>query len=109
MPNKISGYTATEPRTPVKGSAANGQVIDKSQVGAAATGAGAGAAASTADQVTLTGSGRAMQRLADAVAATPTVNAAKVAAVKQSIQNGTYQVNSGQVAAKILQFERGLK
>ncbi len=107
MPNKITGYTATEPRTPIKGSSGNGQVIDKSQVGAA--GASAGATAGTADQVTLTGSGRAMQKLADAVAAVPAVNASKVAAVKQSIQNGTYQVNSGQVASKILQFERGLK
>ena len=107
MPNKISGYTATEPRTPVKGSSGNGQVVDKSQISGA--GAGPAAAAATADHVTLTGSGRAMQKLADAVAATPAVNAAKVAAVKQSIQNGTYQVNSGQVASKILQFERGLK
>ncbi len=109
MPNKITGYTATEPRTPVKGSSGNGHVVDKPQIGGAGTGAGTAAAASTADQVTLTGSGRAMQKLADAVAATPAVNAGKVAAVKQSIQNGTYQVNSGQVASKILQFERGLK
>ena len=113
MPNKITGYMATEPRTPVKGSGGSGQVIDKSQItgtsAGASAGAGTSAPASTADHVTLTGSARAMQKLADAVAASPAVNAAKVAAVKQSLQNGTYKVNSGQVASKILQFERGLK
>ncbi len=106
MPNKISGYKAAELPVPVKGSGGNGQVADKSQ--AAAPGAAA-TAASAVDQLTLTGPARTMQKLSEAVAGAPVVNSAKVSAVKLAIQNGTYQVNSTQVATKMLQYERGLK
>lgn len=106
MSNKITGYKATEPLAPIKGSGGGGPVIDKSQADAASP---AAPTAPAADQVTLTGSARTMQKLADAVAGAPVVDSAKVAAVKQSIQNGTYQVNAGRVAAKLLRFEQGMK
>lgn len=107
MSNKITGYKATEPLAPIKGSGGGGgPVVDRSQADAASASA---PAAPAADHVTLTGSARTMQKLADAVAGSPVVDAAKVAAVKQSIQNGTYQVNAGRVAAKLLQFESGMK
>ncbi|MDE2304310.1 MAG: flagellar biosynthesis anti-sigma factor FlgM [Gammaproteobacteria bacterium] len=106
MPNKISGYRAAEPIAPLKGSGANGQVVDRSQGGGNAAPA---ASTGTADQLTLTGSAVTMQKLSAAVAAAPTVNASKVASIKQAVQNGSYQVNSTQVANKMLQFERGLK
>ena len=106
MPNKIGGYTATEPLAPIKGSNSNGVVADKSQ------GDAAGAAASTAqsgDHVTLTDSARSLQKIEEAVAKAPVVNAAKVASVKQAVQSGSYQVDAGRVADKLLQFESGLK
>jgi len=102
VPNKIGGYTATEPHAPIKGS---NSVADKSQSDAA----GAASAPKAADQVTLTDSARSLQKIEEAVAQAPVVNAAKVATVKQVVQSGSYQVDAGRVADKLLQFERGLK
>jgi negative regulator of flagellin synthesis FlgM len=102
--NKISGYPAAEPVAPLKGS--NSSVVaDKSQGEASAP----AAASQTGDHVTLTDSARSLQKIEEAVAKTPVVNAAKVAAVKQAVNGGTYQVDSARVADKMLQFERGLR
>jgi negative regulator of flagellin synthesis FlgM len=80
--------------------------VDKGQGDAPSA---AAPAASTADQLTLTGSARTLQKLGDAIASTPVVNTAKVAAVKQAVQSGSYQVDPGQVADKIIQFESDLR
>jgi negative regulator of flagellin synthesis FlgM len=104
--NKISGYTANEPLAPIKGTNSNSVVADKSQTNSSATPA---PAAQTGDTVTLTDSARSLQKIEEAVAKAPVVDAAKVDSIKQAVQNGTYQVNAGRVAGKMLQFERGLK
>jgi negative regulator of flagellin synthesis FlgM len=104
--NKISGFSAAEPVAPLKGSNSSGAVADKSQ------GEGSAASASTSqtgDHVTLTDSARSLQRIEQAVAQAPVVNTAKVAAVKQAVSDGTYKIDAGRVAGKILQFESGLK
>jgi negative regulator of flagellin synthesis FlgM len=103
--NRISGYPASEPVAPVKGSGNSAaQGVDRS-VGEAT----AAAATPAADQVTLTDSARMLQRLSDAVANAPVVNAQKVAVVKQAVQSGTYQADAGTIADKLLQLESGLK
>jgi negative regulator of flagellin synthesis FlgM len=104
--NKISGYKANEPLVPLKGTTGTAAVADKGSVDAA--GAVAPAAASS-DTVTLTGSARTLQKLGEAVAQAPVVDTAKVASIKQAVNNGTYQVDASRVAGKILQFESGLK
>ena len=50
-----------------------------------------------------------MQKIEEAVAKTPVVNADKVAAVKQAISSGTYKIDAGRIAGKLLKYERGLK
>jgi negative regulator of flagellin synthesis FlgM len=105
--HKISGYPATEPLAPTKGSTVSGAVAEKAQ-GDATAGTSA-TAAQTGDHVTLTDSARALQKIEEAVAKAPVVNAEKVAAVKQAVTAGTYQIDAGRVAGKLLQFERGLK
>ncbi len=105
MTNKISGYSTTEPVLPVKGSGSS-VVADKTQ------GDGASSTASTtpaADQVTLTSSARTLQKAEETIAKTPVVNTQKVAAVKQQLASGTYQIDAGRVADKILGYESGLK
>jgi negative regulator of flagellin synthesis FlgM len=104
--DKISAYSTAEPVAPIKGSNSNGVVADRAQGEAQAAGA---ATSMTGDTVTLTNSARSLQKIEEAIAKAPVINASKVAAVKQAINSGTYQINAGQVAAKLLQFERGLK
>lgn len=105
MANRISGYNVTEPLAPIKGSNGGGQVADKTQGGSAPS---AATPASSADTVSITGPALTLQKLGEAVAASPVVNTQKVSTVKQSVQNGSYKVDSGRVADKILQYERGL-
>jgi len=101
---KISGFSAAEPVAPVKGSNSNSAVTEKQNDAAAKA-----PAAKSGDQVTLTSSARSLQKLEEAIAKTPVVDSGKVAAVKQSLNAGTYQVDAGRVADKLLTFESGLK
>jgi negative regulator of flagellin synthesis FlgM len=103
--DKISGFSTAEPVAPIKGSNSNAAVADKSQ----SEGSGTAATAQTGDHLTLTDSARSLHQIEQAVAKAPVVNSSKVAAVKQSISAGTYKIDSGRVASKILQFESGLK
>ena len=103
MPGKISGFTASEPIAPPKGSSTGAVVAAKSQSEQP------GVASQTGDHVTLTTSARSLQKLSEAVAQAPVVNAAKVASVKQAVNGGSYRVDSRRVADKILQSEQGLK
>ncbi len=108
MPSKISGYKPTQPLAPVKGSKGGTAVADNSGSDASASTA-AKTASQSADQVTLTASARSLQKVEEAIAAAPAVDAAKVAAIKRAVGSGTYQIDAGRVADKLLQFERGLK
>jgi negative regulator of flagellin synthesis FlgM len=102
--DKISGISTAEPVAKPAGSGSNALVTDKSQ--------GEGSAAATAqtgDHVTLTDSARSLQRIEEAVAKTPVVNAGKVAAVKQAIGAGTYKIDPARIADKLIKYERGLK
>ena len=105
MTDKISGISIAEPPAKPTGSGSNAVVADKSQ----GEGSAAASTAQTADHVTLTDSARSMQKIEEAVAKTPVVNAAKVAAVKQAINSGTYKIDPAQIAGKLLKYERGLK
>jgi negative regulator of flagellin synthesis FlgM len=102
---KISGFSAAEPVVPVKGSKGSQSAVDRSKESSQET----SSTAQTGDQVTLTSSARSLQKLEETIAKTPVVNSDKVAAVKQSISSGTYQVDAGRTADKLLHFERGLK
>ncbi|MGA2778642.1 MAG: flagellar biosynthesis anti-sigma factor FlgM [Steroidobacteraceae bacterium] len=106
MTNKISGYNSSEALSPVQGSGSSGAVAEKSQP---STPPAAAQAAPAADQVTLTGSARTLQKLGAAVANAPVVDANKVATIKQAVQNGSYSVNAGSVADKLLQYDSELK
>ena len=101
MTNKISGYPTAEPVVPIKGTG--------SSVSADKSPAGTASASKTADQVTLTSSARSLQQLEKAVASAPVINTEKVASITQQLAAGTYQVDAGRVAGKLLQFDRSLR
>jgi negative regulator of flagellin synthesis FlgM len=103
--DKISGFSTAEPVAPVKGSNSSPAASDKAQN----EGSGTAPTAQAGNQLTLSDSARTLQKIEETVAKTPVVNSQKVAAVKQSISAGTYQIDSGRVASKILRFESGLK
>jgi negative regulator of flagellin synthesis FlgM len=103
--DKISGYAPTEPVVPVKGSNNGGVVANKSENDAAAA---ASSSTQAGDQVTLTSSARSLQKIEETIAKAPVVNTAKVAAVKQQLSSGTYQIDAGRIADKLLQFESNL-
>lgn len=106
MTNKISGYNSSEALSPAQNSSGNGAIADKA---GQSTPASSAPAAPTADQVTLTGSARTLQKLSAALANAPVVDAAKVATIKQAVQNGSYSVDTGRVADKLLQYDSSLK
>jgi negative regulator of flagellin synthesis FlgM len=108
VPDKISGYEATQPLAPIKGAKGNAPVADQSGSDTSVSTAAA-AASQASDHVTLTDSARSLQKIEEAIAKAPVVDSAKVAAIKQAVSSGTYQIDSGRVADKLLQFERGLK
>ena len=104
MASKISGLPTSEPLAPLKGSSTGSvAAADKSPTEAPA------ASPSSGDQVTLTTSGRSMQKLSDAIAQTPVVDSAKVASIKQALSSGTYTIDASSIADKMLQAESGLK
>ncbi len=106
MTNKISGYNPSEVLTSTLGNSSNVSAPDK---GASATAAPSAPPASTADTATFTGPAQTLQKLSSLIASTPVVNAAKVATIKQTVQSGSYQVNAGSVADKLLQFDGELR
>jgi negative regulator of flagellin synthesis FlgM len=104
--SKIDGYKTSQPLISATTKGAKGAAAGKS--GAISSGAET-ADAGNADQVTLTQSARSLQKIAEAVANAPVVNASKVESAKLAVNGGTYKIDSGRVADKILQFEKSLK
>jgi negative regulator of flagellin synthesis FlgM len=63
-------------------------------------------APASGDTVNITRSGLLMGKLEEVVQRTPVVDAERVAAIKDAIAAGTYEVDDQRVADKILKFER---
>lgn len=68
----------------------------------------AAARGAAGDKVTLTDTARQLQKLADAVQSAPDTDAARVAALKESVERGDYKVDADKVATKLIALEREL-
>jgi len=58
---------------------------------------------STQDRVDLSTNARDVRQMAKVLADTPDVREAKVAELKRAVEGGTYHVNAGQIAEKMLE------
>jgi negative regulator of flagellin synthesis FlgM len=103
--NRISGYDNPPSLQPAKGHSSGVSGVDTAVTNPANS---TTVAAPSADQITLTGSARTLQKLSEAVDKAPIVDTDKVAAVKQSIQNGTYTIDADSIANKLLNVESDL-
>jgi len=62
--------------------------------------------AAAGDTVNITRSGLLLSKLEEVVQRTPVVDAERVAAIKDAIAAGTYEVDDQSVADRLLKFER---
>ncbi len=65
-------------------------------------------ASGATDSVSLTDTAAQMRRVEASLADLPEVDNDKVAAIRQSIENGSYEVDAGRIADTLLQFESSL-
>lgn len=100
MPDPIQGVNTT---LPIGGATATGQ-SNAAQGNAPAAGAATGPAADTADVGHTAG---LLSTIAEAAGQAPDVDEAKVATLRQAIADGTYQVDPGKIAGKLLDLEDG--
>jgi negative regulator of flagellin synthesis FlgM len=61
---------------------------------------------SSADRVDITPSGLLLSKLEEIVQAAPVVDAERVAALKEAIASGTYEIDDRRIAERLLEFER---
>jgi|SRR3954471_14233614 negative regulator of flagellin synthesis FlgM len=79
-----------------------------SRTGSESSQAPADAAAASGSPVQITGQARQLASLEQAVQSLPVVNEARVAAIRDAIEDGRYQVNPERIADKLLRTEQDL-
>ena len=96
MVNKIDGISGQRPAVPQPSQQAKSERAD---------GERAQQPAQTSDQLSLTSSAQLLKELNEAIAAAPEVDQSRVDAIKQAIADGSYQVDAGRIADKLLQLD----
>jgi negative regulator of flagellin synthesis FlgM len=100
VPNKINGVEA-KPARIAPASAVSWRGGNANQA--------AGAPAASDADVHLTGAARSLAAIEQSVRAMPAIDDARVAAVKEKLQSGSYQVDPQRIADKLLRMEDDLQ
>lgn len=69
---------------------------------------GAVEAVATADSLSLTGQASDLQALQRELSAAPAVDTARVEAVRQSLQDGSYKIDADAIASRMLELDQQL-
>jgi negative regulator of flagellin synthesis FlgM len=88
----------------------NSNPIEKIRVSTPVSSGSSGSTASApaSDSVHITGPARTLASLSQAVSESPDVDVNRVAALQQSISNGSYRINPERIADSMLQLEQEL-
>lgn len=99
--NNINGLGGTNAHRSTDGGNVSGTRGKDTQ----AQGATGGNAPAAADSVSLTDTAARLRRLESSLADLPEVDNERVATIKQAIADGSYQIDAGRIADKLLNFE----
>ena len=92
----------------------NGANLQTSNKGVKESGSGSDAASAASsgkvsvDKVDIS-SAQTLEKIREGLASQPVVDRQKVESIKQALQDGTYKINSENIAAKLIEFEQLLK
>ncbi len=106
MAVEINNIASTHASTAGTDASTRARETNEQAVGTNPSGTGSSAPAS--DQVSLTPAAQQLKGLEQQVANLPEVNMEKVQALKEAIQNGTYEVNANSIASKMMSLEKAL-
>jgi len=67
-----------------------------------------GTGAAAADTVSLTSSAQLLQKLEEILAAAPASDAKRIAALKEAIDSGAYEIDAATIAERLLRMEQDL-
>ena len=71
-------------------------------------GSQSGKAAAPGDTVSLTSSAQLLQKLEEILAAAPASDAKRIAAIKDAIDSGTYEIDAATIAERLIRMEQDL-
>ena len=92
----------------------NGANIQTPNQGVKGSGADSGVAGTVpsnkvnVDQIDIS-SAQTLEKIRESLASQPVVDREKVESIKQALQDGTYKINSENIATKLIEFEQLLK
>jgi len=101
MADKINGLPGSMQHSPARQKPAG----ENARSGSTESGE-AGRAHTGGDSVSLTDSARRLNSLTEQVAAGEPVDSSRVEAVRQALDDGSYQVDAGKLAGKLIAFDR---